>query len=173
MNEYQTFPVRPTHAYIQSIGPYPGSNMWSPSFPPAGGSPYPGLGTNFMGSASPNPFSPQAAGGTSGGSFNMEQFKGIFNRLGGLDGILGTMTKVNKIFQSFQQMSPLIKLMLGSLLGGAKVKTVSEKPARSRKSSRRRRRRRSPGMGRTANPAYRSRNIYSGNSSGYRRRGRR
>lgn len=172
MKEYQAFPVRSNYAYTQSIGPYPGSNMWSSSILPAGGSPYPGLGTNFIGGgASPFSYSPQAAGAAPGGSFNMEQFKGIFNRLGGLDGILGTMTKVNKIVQSFQQMSPLIKLMVGSFLGGAKVKTVTEKSGKSKKSVRKGSSR--SGKGRKTHPVYRSRNIYSGNSGRPRRRGRR
>lgn len=124
--------------------------MWAQPLPQAlpqsFASPYSGVGAAapYSGGFSPYPGSTQtfANQATSGGSgFNMEQLKSIFGRMGGLDGIIGTMTKVNKLVQGFQQMSPLIKLLAGSFLGGAKVKTVkkSARPYRTRRRTRRRR----------------------------------
>ncbi|MCQ6561622.1 aminotransferase [Paenibacillus mendelii] len=59
---------------------------------------------------------PAKAGGFSlanlGGG--IKDLQGIVDRMGGIDGILSTMTKVQKVVGSVQQMAPLIKLLAGS-----------------------------------------------------------
>lgn len=52
------------------------------------------------------------AGG--GGLGNMDQIKGIVDRLGGIDGIVNSMGKVQKVMSGFQQMAPMVKLLMGS-----------------------------------------------------------
>lgn len=77
------------------------------------------------------PAEPVKSGG--GSSFD---FKGMFDRVGGIDGIIGTVGKVQKLMGNFQQMAPLAKLLFGSFFAGkAKAATAN--------SGRRRRRRRS------------------------------
>ncbi|NBD25597.1 hypothetical protein [Paenibacillus glycinis] len=62
---------------------------------------------------------PAAADGkeTKGG-FNLgnslNDLKGVVDRMGGLDGIVTTMTKVQKVVGSITQMAPLIKVLAGS-----------------------------------------------------------
>lgn len=104
-----------------------------------GGYPYPGIEDPFLGGGGgyqyPVPYqAPQppatggglfggaagggAAGGAAGSSFNLNQLKGIVDKMGGIDGIVGTMTRVQKMVASFQQMAPMFKLLLGSFGGG-------------------------------------------------------
>ncbi|OKP97009.1 hypothetical protein [Paenibacillus sp. P46E] len=52
--------------------------------------------------------------GNLGNLANMEQIKGIVDRLGGVDGIVNSMGKVQKVMQGFQQMAPMMKLVMGS-----------------------------------------------------------
>jgi len=52
-----------------------------------------------------------------GGGFSLEklsEIKGVVDRLGGIDGILSNVTKVQKIVANVQQMAPLIKVLMGS-----------------------------------------------------------
>jgi hypothetical protein len=120
---------------------------------PGGGSPYPGLENPYMGGISnmPVPYSPQtqlisggggggAAGGGGGsggggllGSLNMNQIKGFVDKMGGIDGIVGTMTRVQKMVSSFQQMAPMLKLLMGSFGAKAAAKSVSKGKGYSRK----------------------------------------
>lgn len=44
----------------------------------------------------------------------MEQIKGIIDRMGGIDGIVNSMGKVQKVMSGFQQMAPMVKLFMGS-----------------------------------------------------------
>jgi hypothetical protein len=53
----------------------------------------------------------------------MTQLKGIIDRMGGIDGLMGHVTRVQKIIQSLQQLSPMLKLLMGSF-GGAKATTA-------------------------------------------------
>ncbi|SFE73537.1 hypothetical protein SAMN05216378_3886 [Paenibacillus catalpae] len=51
------------------------------------------------------------------GSFNMpslNEIKGFVDRIGGLDGILTTVGKVQKVVSSVSQMAPLVKVIFGS-----------------------------------------------------------
>ncbi|QJC53551.1 hypothetical protein HGI30_19770 [Paenibacillus albicereus] len=50
----------------------------------------------------------------------LTELKGFVDRIGGLDGILGTMTKAQKIIGSVQQMAPLVKVMMGSFSSSKK-----------------------------------------------------
>ncbi|MBB3111949.1 hypothetical protein FHS18_004017 [Paenibacillus phyllosphaerae] len=45
---------------------------------------------------------------------NIKDIQGIVERMGGLDGILSTVQKVQKVVSSVQQMTPLIKVLAGS-----------------------------------------------------------
>lgn len=54
---------------------------------------------------------------TKSGSFNMPSLtdiKGFVDRIGGLDGILTTVGKVQKVVSSVSQMAPLVKVIFGS-----------------------------------------------------------
>ncbi|WP_233476364.1 tyrosine protein kinase [Paenibacillus sonchi] len=62
--------------------------------------------------------------GNLGNLANMEQIKGIVDRLGGIDGIVSSMGKVQKVMQGFQQMAPMVKLVMGSF-GKKKARAVS------------------------------------------------
>ncbi|WP_258525854.1 aminotransferase [Paenibacillus sp. YN15] len=128
-----------------------------------GGSPYPGLENPYLGGTSgmPVPYYPQTqlingggagagagAGGSGGGgllgSLNMNQIKGFVDKMGGIDGIVGTMTRVQKMVSSFQQMAPMLKLLMGSFGAKAAANSVSKgkgysrKRKKSRKSSKKR-----------------------------------
>ncbi|OXM87541.1 hypothetical protein [Paenibacillus rigui] len=77
--------------------------------------------------------------GTGGSSFNMAQVKQMIDRLGGIEGIMDTMGKVQKMVQSVQQMAPLVKLLMGSFAKGKKGGDIDELP-----SDRKKRRKRKP-----------------------------
>ncbi|MDF2936211.1 MAG: hypothetical protein K0Q90_1584 [Paenibacillaceae bacterium] len=151
-------------AYIRQQDAY-GPDTRAYSEFPGGGSPYPGLENPYMGGISnmPVPYSPPTqlisgggggaaggagAGGSGGGgllgSLNMNQIKGFVDKMGGIDGIVGTMTRVQKMVSSFQQMAPMLKLLMGSFGAKAAAKSVgsgkgySRKRKNSRKSSKKR-----------------------------------
>lgn len=70
-----------------------------------------------------------AAAGTLGGG----DFMALFNRMGGLDGILSTMGKVQKMVSIFRQFGPVFKLFgggfgLGGLGGQLKTASVKRRP---------------------------------------------
>lgn len=127
-------------AYISQQDPFAMNN---PGFY---GSPYPGIGNPYAG-ISPNlpavanpqvpgvlPSAGAAAGGAAGG-FNFGQIKGIVDRMGGIDGIIGTMTRVQRMVQSFQQVAPMFKLLMSSFAKASTAKAVGAGnwPKRSRK----------------------------------------
>jgi len=66
----------------------------------------------------PNQNVTEAAKPAKGGGFNLgnslNEIKGIVDRMGGIDGIVSTMTKVQKVVGSISQMAPLIKVLAGS-----------------------------------------------------------
>ncbi|PZE20293.1 hypothetical protein [Paenibacillus xerothermodurans] len=80
------------------------------------------------------------AGSGSGSSlaskFSLLQIKQMIDKLGGVEGIVDTMTKVQRMVQSFQQVAPLVKLLMGSV--GKKGR--SEAIAAPRRRRRRRKR---------------------------------
>lgn len=106
---------------------------------PSGGS----AGGGFFGGGSPNPsgggggnFLSNLLGGGGGGAaggassnplsgLNLKQISGFVERMGGIDGILGTMGKVQKFMSTFQQMAPMVKTILGSI-GKGKVNSSAD-----------------------------------------------
>lgn len=54
-------------------------------------------------------------------SFSIKEIKQAIDRMGGLDGIVETMGKVQKVMQSISQIAPMAKLLVGSLLPGQKT----------------------------------------------------
>ncbi|UVI30932.1 hypothetical protein [Paenibacillus spongiae] len=91
---------------------------------------------------------PKAASAKGGGfslanlGGSLKDLQGIVDRMGGLDGILTTMTKVQKVVGSVQQMAPLIKLLAGSLKKGSAATASDDGDAGLSLPKRRRRRRR-------------------------------
>lgn len=98
-------------------GGYPGGGG-APGGYQGGGQSGGGLGALFGGGGG-------AGGGNPLSNMNMNDIKGMVDRMGGIDGILATMTKVQKMVGTFQQMAPMVKLLAGSFLGG-KAKTNSD-----------------------------------------------
>ncbi|CAM4425325.1 hypothetical protein FHS16_003724 [Paenibacillus endophyticus] len=55
---------------------------------------------------------------------SLGEIKGFVDRIGGIDGILTTVTKVQKVMSSVSQMAPLVKVLMGSF--GKKSSSSSE-----------------------------------------------
>ncbi|WP_051217401.1 hypothetical protein [Paenibacillus assamensis] len=51
-------------------------------------------------------------------NFNIGDIKGFIDRMGGIDGLVSTMQKVQKVVQGFQQIAPVAKLLVGSFASG-------------------------------------------------------
>jgi hypothetical protein len=108
------------------------------------GGDYPGLGGQFPqggefsqgGFPVPIQTSKAASGGSSISNMlsgiNMNQIKGFVDRMGGVEGIIGTMTKVQKVMANFKQMAPMLKLLYNSFSGKVKS-TGGTLPRRRRK----------------------------------------
>jgi hypothetical protein len=79
-----------------------------------------------------------AGSGSGGGSINIAQIKQMIDRLGGVEGIVETMGKVQKMVQGVQQMAPLVKVLMGSF---GKKKKSRDKSTDGLAPVRRRRRR--------------------------------
>lgn len=75
-----------------------------------------------------------------GGGFNVEQIKGVIDKLGGVEGIVETFSKMQKMVQSVQQFAPMLKVLFNSF--GKKNDKAAAKSGGNRSSSGRRRRRR-------------------------------
>jgi hypothetical protein len=156
MDENQYIVTKPARAYTSGFGQQPTYGAWQPPF--GGGEMYPGLGgMGGMGGGNlPTPYNQQSmlgagfgsgASSGSGSGFNFNQVKTFVDRMGGIDGIMGTMGKMQKIFQSVQQMAPMMKLLMGSFLKGGGSATTTGRgnrlerwPSSGRRSSGRRRR---------------------------------
>ncbi|MBP1966417.1 aminotransferase [Paenibacillus aceris] len=97
-----------------------------------------GGGGNFLSNLLGGGGGAAAGGGSSNplSGLNMKQISGFVERMGGIDGILGTMGKVQKFMSSFQQMAPMVKTIFNAL---GKGKVASEdsvevfKPKRKRR----------------------------------------
>jgi hypothetical protein len=68
----------------------------------------------------------------------MAQVKQFIDRMGGIEGIMDTMTKVQRVVQNVQQMAPMLKILMGSF----GKKKNSDSSSEGFTPSRRRRRRR-------------------------------
>ncbi|WP_342416672.1 tyrosine protein kinase [Paenibacillus sp. FSL R10-2782] len=55
--------------------------------------------------------------GSLGSLSNLNEIKGFIDRMGGIDGIVATLGKVQKVMSSVQQFAPMAKLIMGSLPG--------------------------------------------------------
>ncbi|WP_226001528.1 tyrosine protein kinase [Paenibacillus sp. BJ-4] len=99
--------------------PYPGLDPYS-EVPQAGSSglvPYEAP-ASITDSAVVTPDTAPAQGGllgSLGNINNLNQIKGFIDRMGGIDGIVATLGKVQKVMSSVQQFAPMAKLLMGSL----------------------------------------------------------
>jgi hypothetical protein len=113
-------PVKPNQQVYTRQDPYYPDGLIEPQpYYNAGyqGQPYPGLTpyNNYNPAAFEAPSTALAAPSTSTGlPFNFSQMKGIIDRMGGIDGLMGHVTRIQKIIQSIQQLSPMLKLLMGS-----------------------------------------------------------
>lgn len=83
------------------------------------------------------------------GNINPTQLMGMVNKLGGIDGILNTISKVNKMIATVQQMSAMFRMFGGSMFNKRDepepIRTTAplrkrRRPPARRKSRKRRRR---------------------------------
>lgn len=117
---------------------------------PQGGIPqgYPGLSeAPPSGYMQPAPFGGGSVSAPDGGAkkgllggLNMNELSNLINRMGGIDGIVATMGKVQKLVSGFQQMAPMIKLLASTLLPGAKTADNDDEDGVPRRRRRRARR---------------------------------
>ncbi|GIP52905.1 hypothetical protein J42TS3_19400 [Paenibacillus vini] len=56
--------------------------------------------------------------------FSLANIGGMIERLGGIEGILATMGKVQKVMQTVQQFAPMAKMFAGLLPGGKGAKLL-------------------------------------------------
>jgi hypothetical protein len=141
--------------------PYQGDGFFGGQYPGIEGgglpTPFEGGGSLFGGSSSALPAAaPSTGGGGLLNGLNMDQIKGFVDRMGGIEGIIGTMTKVQKFVGTFQQMAPMLKMLFSSF-GAGKVKSAdlnfNDRPVRRRK----RRRTQSSAKRRRSNKSYKAR----------------
>lgn len=155
MNHYTHLPGSRGFTQLPGAGaPFPGGPQAGPPADPFAGPPtylqsvqYPGL-IPAQGAAKP------------GGLPNLADLKLIIDRMGGIEGILSTIQKVQKIVGTVQQFAPMIKLLAGSL--GSK-KTAAAASTNTERRPRRRRRRggRRPRSGRARRGSRRRAGIRS------------
>lgn len=89
-----------------------------------------------------NPFLPAVAKPASSNflsNLNFKDIKGFIDRMGGIEGVMSTLTKVQKTMQTFQQMAPMLRLLLPKL--GAKSTSLDDDDDYYQRRRRRRRRR--------------------------------
>ncbi|MNI60884.1 hypothetical protein D3C73_1161240 [compost metagenome] len=67
----------------------------------------------------------ESATSTAASGFSLANLGGIVERLGGIDGILATVGKVQKVMQTVQQFAPMAKMVAGLLPGGKGLKQQS------------------------------------------------
>ncbi|MBD2868943.1 hypothetical protein [Paenibacillus arenilitoris] len=150
----QQGPFPPSKSFGAKSGGFPGANSGGfhiggelPTMPPAG----PMYGQELLPAVHPNSteVSELTSAPSKGGGFslaNLSELKGLVDRMGGLDGILSTVTKVQKVMSSVSQMAPLVKVLLGSF--GKKSKADSDDDSESIEwKPKRRRKRRKTGKG--------------------------
>lgn len=95
----------------------------------------------------------ESAASTASGGFSLANIGGIVERLGGIDGILATVGKVQKVMQTMQQFAPMAKMVAGLLPGGKGLKLQGGnadhleeyKPRRKKRSNKRNSKKRSTG----------------------------
>ncbi|QJD84751.1 tyrosine protein kinase [Cohnella herbarum] len=130
-------------------------NSWNSGF---GQDPFPGIESSFSGppaAINPTVIPPQvqvveATKATKGGLpfnlSNLSDLKSMVDRMGGIEGVLATMGKVQKFVSTMQQVAPMIKLFMGNKgkkSSDTKTKTKRRRRPVKRSTSRKRRSRRS------------------------------
>jgi hypothetical protein len=88
-------------------------------------------------------------GGLFGLPFNLGQLKTFIDRMGGLDGILNTIGKMQRLFGTMQQLAPLMRLLLAKKSSTPDAEEDAEPPRRRRKRGGGQRRRRRSAAGRS------------------------
>lgn len=80
---------------------------------------------------------PQAAASEPKKGFSLDNIKGMFDRMGGVDGIVATMGQAQKVMQSVSQFAPMAKLLMGSFLSkkgnNDAEEVIDNRPRRRRK----------------------------------------
>lgn len=131
--------MRESHYYNRGWGP--GGNDF-------GGGNFPGLGESFSGPpavVNPTVLPVQAATGTAkAGGFslaNIGEIKNVIDRMGGIEGVLATVGKVQKFMTTMQQFAPLIKIFMKKKKSSSDDTDYRPRRRRRRRSNRRSRRR--------------------------------
>jgi len=113
---------------------------------------YPGLGQPFAGPPAPPPaqtnptvLPAQASSSPIKLPFNISmaninEIKAMIDRMGGIEGVLNTMGKVQKFMSTVQQVAPLVKLFMGKGKNKSESSSGDDyvRPRRRRRSARRR-----------------------------------
>lgn len=87
-----------------------------PSVPtPQQGTVTPFLPENQYSSFLPAVTEPAKSGSGLFSGFNLGQIKTFIDRMGGIEGVLDTVSKVQKVMQSVQQIAPMIRLLMPKL----------------------------------------------------------
>lgn len=94
-----------------------------------------GYGGGYSGGSPAGYSQPYGGGGLFGLPFNLGQLKAFVDRMGGLDGILNTIGKMQKLFGTMQQLAPLMRLLLAKKSSTADADADLEIPRRRRKRS--------------------------------------
>ncbi|MHA0858025.1 tyrosine protein kinase [Paenibacillus sp. CMAA1364] len=133
--------------------PYPGIDSMGeiPTIEPSGITPLLGNGglnelgtTEYMNPAvaATTTVLPAAKSASGFSLANIGELKGVIDRMGGIDGIVASMGKFQKVMAGVTQMAPMIKLMMGSIGKGKKKASSEDKdslyytpPKRRRKKS--------------------------------------
>jgi hypothetical protein len=120
---------------------------WGPGGSGFGGDTFPGIGESFSGPpalVNPTvlPVQAAAATATKAGGFslaNLGEIKNVIDRMGGIDGILSTVGKVQKFMSTMQQMAPLLKLFMKKKGKGSNAASTDDdyeyRPRRRRRPS--------------------------------------
>lgn len=69
--------------------------------------------------------SSSSGGGLLGNLPNINEIKGFVDRMGGIDGVITTLGKVQKVMTGIQQFAPMAKLIMGALPFGGKATNKS------------------------------------------------
>lgn len=67
-------------------------------------------------------------------NFSLQDVKAVVDRMGGIEGVMATVSKVQKFMTSVKQMQPMIKLLLSSL---KKSDDDDDEPVKRRRRKRR------------------------------------
>ncbi len=71
---------------------------------------------------------------------NLSDLKGLIDRMGGIDGVVATMGKVQKFMSAMQQVAPILKLFMKKGSSNDKSEgAAASRPRRRRRTARRRR----------------------------------